>query len=28
VAKVLVDNFDIRLIGDAASDVAAIAEGR
>ena len=28
VAKVLVDNFDIKLVGDAASDVAAIAEGR
>jgi hydroxylamine reductase len=28
VAKVLVDTFDIKLIGDAASDVAAIREGR
>jgi hydroxylamine reductase len=28
VAKVLVDNFDIKLVGDAASDVAAIREGR
>jgi hydroxylamine reductase len=28
VAKVLVDNFDIKLTGDAASDVAAIREGK
>ena len=28
VAKVLVDNFDIRLVGDAAGDVAAMVEGR